>query len=142
MICSQTCAANNTYIPSKMETFITKAPHEVTLTDSNSRLFIKNIKNGVTLEQFRHSLEKYGTVEVYLYEPGTNNNGWAWVGFENEEAALKVVEESEKPNDEEINEKEGSVHSRDDEKQDSNSFYEENEENQQNEEEEEEENDD
>ncbi|CRH02356.1 conserved Plasmodium protein, unknown function [Plasmodium relictum] len=137
MVCSQTCAINSTYVPSKMETFVTKVPHEITLTDAESRIFIKNIKSGVTLEQFRHSLEEYGPVQIYLYEPGTQNDGWAWVAFENKEAALKVIEESEKIN-EENNENEASVHSNDEEKQDSNSFYAENEDNQQNDEEEEE----
>lgn len=118
---------------SKAPAFVTKVPHEVVLTQTDTRIFVKNIKTGVTLDQFKNAMEKYGPVQVYLYEHGSKDNGWAWVGFEDKETAEKAVrdyecgeaetsetkpEESHSiPNDTVQNENE------DEEKQETNSFY-------------------
>lgn len=120
----------------KIPTFVTKVPHDVVLTQTDTRLFIKNIKTGVTIEQFKSALEKYGPVQVYLYEHGLKDNGWAWVGFEDKETALKAVRDCEygeaevrDPEEEEINvPHEGAVKNEED-KQETSSFYAEAEEN-------------
>lgn len=120
---------------SKIPTFVTKVPHDVVLTQTDTRLFIKNIKTGVTIEQFKSALEKYGPVQVYLYEHGLKDNGWAWVGFEDKETALKAVRDCEygeaevrDPEEEELNlPHEGAAKNED--KQETSSFYAEAEEN-------------
>ncbi|CDO65901.1 RNA-binding protein, putative [Plasmodium reichenowi] len=125
MTFSPLCGVNCTSRPSAstINTFLTKAQHDVTLTDTDTRIFIKNIKTGVTMEQFRNSLQEFGAMQVYFYEPGSNNDGWAWVGFENKEAALKVIEESEKMQEEMNEENLNEMQNEDNEEQGSNSFY-------------------
>ncbi|SBT80636.1 RNA-binding protein, putative [Plasmodium malariae] len=160
MAFTQLCGVQGAEVPSSIKTFLTKAQHDITLTAADTRIFIKNIKTGVTIDQFKNALEEYGAVQVYFYEPGFNNDGWAWVGFESKEAAERVVEESEKAkeleeenkknndnneNDEnnENNEDNSNAPPNEDNEQDSNSFYAEHEEeNVQNEDEDEDEDED
>ncbi|VUZ98642.1 RNA-binding protein, putative [Plasmodium vivax] len=147
------CGVQATQRPSTINTFLTKAQHDMILTAVDTRVFIKNIKTGVTMDQFKNSLEQYGAMQVYFYEPGANDDGWAWVGFESKEAAQRVIEESEKARElEEANKQnsenddngengennENTPKDEENERGDSNSFYAENDdENQQNEEEDE-----
>lgn len=84
------------YESAKVPTFVTKVPHDVVLTNVDSRIFIKNIKTGVTYNQFKASMEKYGPVQIHMYEPGNKDNGWAWIGFENKESAMEAVKEAER----------------------------------------------
>ncbi|CAA9990710.1 RNA-binding protein, putative [Plasmodium knowlesi strain H] len=145
------CGIQAPQTPSTINTFLTKAQHDITLTAADTRIFIKNIKTGVTIDQFKNSLEQYGAMQVYFYEPGTNDDGWAWVGFESKEAAQRVVEESEKARElEEANNEnsendngengennENNPKDEENERGDSNSFYAENDDENQNEEEDE-----
>ncbi|VWU48604.1 RNA-binding protein, putative [Hepatocystis sp. ex Piliocolobus tephrosceles] len=111
---------------SDVKSFLTKVEHEIAYTETDSRVFVKNIKTGVTLDQLKSSLQSYGALQIYLYEAGKNNDGWAWIGFEDKEAANRLIAESEiineaKETDQVKSEKEGSEKFENDSNSDS--FY-------------------
>ncbi|SCM24497.1 RNA-binding protein, putative [Plasmodium chabaudi adami] len=127
MAITNLCGMAEPQQPSTMKTFLTKTQHDIALTATDTRVFIKNIKTGVTMNQFKRSLEKYGALQVYFYEPKENDEGWAWVGFENKEAAEKAIEDAEKAMEHkessENNEVNSSVDKNEDNDNGSGSFY-------------------
>lgn len=71
-------------------------------TNPNSRLFLMGIKNGTTERELVNQFQSFGAVQVHVYVPGAQNNGWAWIGFENQKGADEMLTTMSAPSSREV----------------------------------------
>ncbi|KAL8428437.1 hypothetical protein Efla_003253 [Eimeria flavescens] len=57
-----------------------------------TRIYMSGIPSSLTEEKLTTKLRRvYGPVQIYCFMAGANDDGYAWVGFQNEESVRKVI---------------------------------------------------